>query len=427
MERPVMELWNGPDQKQAYEWLDRELGNLRAAFQWATQQEDLDTAATITVFVAALSHISGSSAEAITWAEQLLPAATRARHRLLLALYQGAAWCALYGRPAEGVAYADAAKVLYGDASFEQNIYGTGAIRASGAYAHAPLVDRWISACREVLLVVEDPLLTCRSLLAMVLAITGQAQEALTLCEGLVPAAVATGNPYAHAVALEALGLAQAESDPTSAVATLRECLEICRQCGMRHHEILAYPAIAQLELATGDYRPALDHLRDATRWHFDARDFSSLTWCLALISAVLARCDVTEPAATIAGFATTPFTLAVYPEFAVAVEQLHETLGDSDFDRLCQRGRSMPRHEMVAYSLQAVEQARTRLDLVGADVFVHFSAVVGQGYRNLEEGQEVDYETTQGPNGLQAANVQRIGQPNVDQAGRGSRGDPRR
>jgi CspA family cold shock protein len=44
-----------------------------------------------------------------------------------------------------------------------------------------------------------------------------------------------------------------------------------------------------------------------------------------------------------------------------------------------------------------------------GPDVFVHFSAIVGKGYRNLEEGQKVDYETTQGPKGLQAANVQRI------------------
>jgi CspA family cold shock protein len=61
-----------------------------------------------------------------------------------------------------------------------------------------------------------------------------------------------------------------------------------------------------------------------------------------------------------------------------------------------------------------------------GPDVFVHFSAIVGKGYRNLEEGQKVDYETTQGPKGLQAANVQRIGQPKVDEAARGPRVDPR-
>ena len=44
--------------------------------------------------------------------------------------------------------------------------------------------------------------------------------------------------------------------------------------------------------------------------------------------------------------------------------------------------------------------------DAGGADVFVHFSAIAGEGYRNLEEGQKVDYETSQVPKGLQAVNV---------------------
>jgi CspA family cold shock protein len=39
----------------------------------------------------------------------------------------------------------------------------------------------------------------------------------------------------------------------------------------------------------------------------------------------------------------------------------------------------------------------------------VHFSAIVGSGYRNLEEGQKVEFETNQGPKGLQAANVRAI------------------
>ena len=41
------------------------------------------------------------------------------------------------------------------------------------------------------------------------------------------------------------------------------------------------------------------------------------------------------------------------------------------------------------------------------ADVFVHFSAIVGDGYRNLDEGQKVTYEVTQGQKGPQASNVQ--------------------
>jgi CspA family cold shock protein len=43
------------------------------------------------------------------------------------------------------------------------------------------------------------------------------------------------------------------------------------------------------------------------------------------------------------------------------------------------------------------------------ADVFVHFSAIEGTGYRNLEEGQQVEFETTQGQKGPQASNVRAV------------------
>jgi CspA family cold shock protein len=41
-----------------------------------------------------------------------------------------------------------------------------------------------------------------------------------------------------------------------------------------------------------------------------------------------------------------------------------------------------------------------------GDDVFVHFSAIEGDGYRSLHEGQEVMFEIVDGPKGQQAANV---------------------
>jgi CspA family cold shock protein len=41
-----------------------------------------------------------------------------------------------------------------------------------------------------------------------------------------------------------------------------------------------------------------------------------------------------------------------------------------------------------------------------GDDVFVHFKAIVGDGYRNLEEGQRVEFTVTQGQKGPQAENV---------------------
>ena len=44
-----------------------------------------------------------------------------------------------------------------------------------------------------------------------------------------------------------------------------------------------------------------------------------------------------------------------------------------------------------------------------GTDVFVHFSAIQGEGYKSLEEGMEVEFEVEKGPKGEQATNVKRV------------------
>ena len=45
-----------------------------------------------------------------------------------------------------------------------------------------------------------------------------------------------------------------------------------------------------------------------------------------------------------------------------------------------------------------------------GPDVFVHYSAIQGSGYRELLEGERVEFSVVQGPKGLQAAEVLRLG-----------------
>jgi CspA family cold shock protein len=43
------------------------------------------------------------------------------------------------------------------------------------------------------------------------------------------------------------------------------------------------------------------------------------------------------------------------------------------------------------------------------SDIFVHYSAIQGDGFKTLEEGQEVEFEVTQGPKGPQAENVMKV------------------
>lgn len=42
-------------------------------------------------------------------------------------------------------------------------------------------------------------------------------------------------------------------------------------------------------------------------------------------------------------------------------------------------------------------------------DVFVHFTAITGDGFKNLDEGQQVEFDVVEGPRGLQAANVVKL------------------
>src|SRR5581483_10515650 len=83
-------LWLSPDQLAAYHWLDHEIDNLRAAFRWALDHADIDSAATIASNVGDMARFRARE-EAALWAEEVVDAARTARHRRLGVLLTWAA------------------------------------------------------------------------------------------------------------------------------------------------------------------------------------------------------------------------------------------------------------------------------------------------------------------------------------------------
>ena len=104
-------MWDGPRQREAYDWFTVELANLRAAFRWAADHGDLDVAAPIATYAAFLGY-RVENYEPIAWAEELIEPARAADHPRLATLYVMASLCFMAGRIEAAVGYSEAGQKI---------------------------------------------------------------------------------------------------------------------------------------------------------------------------------------------------------------------------------------------------------------------------------------------------------------------------
>ena len=100
-EADIMDLWDSPRQREAYDWFTVELANLRTAFRWAADHGDLDAGAAIAAYAAFLGPFL-ENYEPIAWAEELIEPARAVDHPRLAALCVVASLCGLVGRIRRG-------------------------------------------------------------------------------------------------------------------------------------------------------------------------------------------------------------------------------------------------------------------------------------------------------------------------------------
>jgi hypothetical protein len=67
--------------------------------------------------------------------------------------------------------------------------------------------------------------------------------------------------------------------------------------------------------------------------------------------------------AATIAGFALSPFTATAFPEYRTAIAHLRDVLGEATYETLARKGETMTTAAVATYAYDQIDRARTELE----------------------------------------------------------------
>jgi hypothetical protein len=196
--------------------------------------------------------------------------------------------------------------------------------------------------------------------------LVGCGEEARAAANGLIDAAEATHNPYWRSLALLAYGTAFRDADPVRARDALRRGLVIAQDSGNRNSESLLAASVSRLEAEYGDPLAALDHVTMAIRTYHVTGNTTLILSPLAVLAALFDRLGRYEPAATIAGFALSPFSASAVPEITTAITHLRHVLGEATYESLARKGETMTTAAMVTYTHDEIDQARTGLEHPG-------------------------------------------------------------
>jgi predicted ATPase len=352
-------MWDGPGQREALDWVDVELANLRAGFRWAADQNDLATAAAIAAHTAMLGQ-SLQRFEPAGWAEEILETARAASLAQLPRLYTAASCCMYSGRYEDAVSYAQAAVALEADARYDG--FDPAWSRSQQALAH--LFAGRLELFMEIFahLAVQPGLAQvmgrCGLLLALPMA--GRDEEARALAEDTLAAARAHANPYCIATALYASGRAFAPADPPRALRVLRDGLAYAQEHRLLQLEAAMAEEAAGLEAAHGDLGQALALFDASLDSVHRAGDVTSMSTTLTYLAVCFDRFDRPDVAATLYGASTTNQAIVQYVvDLPAVVDHLRSVLGDAGFDQCAATGAVMDLADAVAYARRHIELAR--------------------------------------------------------------------
>ena len=354
----VFEIWRSPREREAYEWLDLEIHNLRDAFRWAKTNGDVDVAAQIASDVGDVGRFRLTE-EAATWAEEIVDAARDVDHRrltVLLTWSSSSAWA--FGRFEEAREFGEEALKLAGDDRYDPFIW------AYGDLAFVCLLTGDVEGGLEYIRRgAEHPAdRTDRFMMAFclyLLGITAHTEEALDRMDEAITEVDATGIPMSIAVAYGGKGAALEPTDPVGALEAYEHAVRVAGEAKNRFLEMLIAPRIAALHARSGDPTEALQAFERMLVTFGKATDVATVAAWRASLAVLLARVGRSEAAATLTGtFAGKVDAASVVPEHPETMEPVRAELGEDGWGDATGRGASMSLREASNYAIEEVRLA---------------------------------------------------------------------
>jgi predicted ATPase/class 3 adenylate cyclase len=353
------DMWDGPDQRVAVDWVDLEFADLRAGFRWAADQDDLTSAAAIAAHTAMLAFVLVRS-EPAGWAEEILEVAGAAELVQLPRLYTAASLCAFTGPRIEaGGGYAQTAVSMQADPRYDPFDAGWSPYLEALAHLWAGRLDRFLDIAAALAVGSGLGQVLGRCCLMFALPQRGRAEDARAITADTLNAARARGNPFLVGFALWGAGKAVAAADPDRALRLFRDGLVHAQQHRLPIIETTIAPDAAALEAVHGNTGDALALTDTALDILYRVGNVAVLTTTIANLAVCFDRLDRPDPAATLYGATTNhPTDLGVL-ELAGAVHHLRSVLGDAAFDQCAATGAAMDLADAVAYARHHIQLAR--------------------------------------------------------------------
>jgi hypothetical protein len=351
-------VWLSPRQLAAYQWLDSEIDNLRSAFRWASDRDEIDVAVRIASNIGDMARFRIRD-EASNWAAEIIDAAKRTHHRrlgYLLTWAGSSAWGR--GNLAAAKPYAEEAISLAGRVEFDSWVWAYVDLAAIAAFENSP--DRAIEFARAGAAHPDDRSdRFCLSMLLYFLATGGASDEAMQIADEIVDAAGSTGIPSTLVGALMGKASAFAEVDLECASEALEQAIALARESGNRYWEMAMAPGLAAMQARRGDPLAAARGLLQILESWGRSPDLNFVTTGLGALILLFERLEHPKSAATLIGalrnmVESTSF-LVKLPQ---AIDRVRRALGDARFEAANRRGAAMTHREIVGYASDHINQA---------------------------------------------------------------------